>query len=82
VDGWIVALCGGLSGSAFWLGSHPLDAIKSKMQSDALGSGCRYATMSQVFIQTWKSPGLRPFYSGLGPALLRTFPSSAGTFAT
>ncbi|KAK1143294.1 hypothetical protein N8T08_006821 [Aspergillus melleus] len=31
---WQIAVCGGLAGEALWPLSHPLDVIKSKMQSD------------------------------------------------
>lgn len=39
IETWRVALYGGLAGEALWLGSYPLDVIKSKMQTDGLGVG-------------------------------------------
>lgn len=79
---WKIALCGGLAGEALWLGSHPLDVVKSKMQSDGFGKGMRYKSMRDCFGQTWRTGGVRGLFSGLGPALLRAMPVSAGTFAT
>lgn len=79
---WQIALCGGLAGEALWLLSHPLDVIKSKMQSDGFGPQQRYRTMRYAFWATWENAGVRGLFQGLGPALLRAMPVSAGTFAT
>ncbi|KZF23869.1 mitochondrial carrier protein [Xylona heveae TC161] len=79
---WQIALCGGLAGETLWLLSHPLDVIKSKMQSDGFGSDKKYSTMRHAFRQTWATGGVKGLFHGLGPALLRAMPVSAGTFAT
>ncbi|KAK8198924.1 mitochondrial carrier domain-containing protein [Phyllosticta paracitricarpa] len=78
---WKVALYGGLAGEALWLGSYPFDVVKSKMQSDLLGDKARYKSMRDCFAQTWRGEGMRGFWKGLGPTLLRAMPVSAGTFA-
>lgn len=82
IPSWKVALYGGLAGEALWLGSHPLDVIKSKMQSDGFGSEKKYKNMRACFKQTYLSEGMRGLWRGIGPALLRAMPVSAGTFAT
>ncbi|KAM5356450.1 hypothetical protein ACJ41O_003096 [Fusarium nematophilum] len=79
---WKFAVCGGLAGELLWLLSHPLDVIKSKMQSDGFGEGKRYATMREAFRVTWRVGGVGGLFEGIGPALLRAMPVSAGTFAT
>ncbi|CAI7657832.1 unnamed protein product [Penicillium discolor] len=79
---WQVAVCGGLAGEALWLLSHPLDVIKSKMQSDGFGSDQKYRNMRHAFQLTWSTGGIRGLFQGIGPALLRAMPVSAGTFAT
>lgn len=79
---WQIAVCGGLAGEALWLLSHPLDVIKSKMQSDGFGPEKKYHNMTHAFQQTWVTGGVRGLFQGLGPALLRAMPVSAGTFAT
>ncbi|KAL9103321.1 MAG: hypothetical protein Q9163_001627 [Psora crenata] len=78
---WKVATYGGLAGEALWLGSYPFDVVKSKMQSDGFGSNKRYASMRDCFAQTWRGEGVRGFWKGIGPTLLRAMPVSAGTFA-
>ena len=78
---WKVATYGGLAGEALWLGSYPLDVIKSKMQSDGFGPDKKFASMRDCFGQIWRGEGARGFWKGIGPTLLRAMPVSAGTFA-
>ena len=40
----------------------------------------RPPVQAQVISLTWKREGLRGFYRGLAPALVRTLPQSAVTF--
>lgn len=82
VPTWKVALYGGLAGEALWLGSYPFDVIKSKMQTDGFGAETRYKSMRDAFAQTWRAEGMRGFWKGLAPTLLRAMPVSAGTFLT
>ncbi|KAI1744898.1 mitochondrial carrier domain-containing protein [Xylaria scruposa] len=81
VPAYKVALYGGLAGEALWLGSYPLDVVKSKMQTDGFGANMRYKSMRDCFAQTWRAEGMRGFWKGIGPTLLRAMPVSAGTFA-
>ncbi|OAA64701.1 mitochondrial carrier protein [Niveomyces insectorum RCEF 264] len=77
-----VAFYGGLAGEALWLSSYPFDVVKSKMQTDALAPGDQqYRTMRACFAQIWRTEGMRGFWRGLAPTLLRAMPVSAGTFA-
>jgi solute carrier family 25 carnitine/acylcarnitine transporter 20/29 len=78
---WKIALYGGLAGEALWLGSYPFDVVKSKMQTDGFGEKMKYRSMRDCFTQTFKAEGLRGFWKGIGPTLLRAMPVSAGTFA-
>lgn len=77
---YVFAVCGGIAGEALWLGSHPLDVLKSRMQSDGFGKAQKYANLRDTVSQTWRAGRLRAMFSGLGPALLRAMPVSAGTF--
>ncbi|KAJ1325924.1 solute carrier family 25 (mitochondrial carnitine/acylcarnitine transporter) member 20/29 [Microdochium nivale] len=76
-----VAFYGGLAGEVLWLSSYPLDVIKSKMQTDGFGAEQKYKSMRDCFGQTFRAEGMRGFWKGLGPTLLRAMPVSAGTFA-
>ncbi|KAL9624536.1 MAG: hypothetical protein Q9160_001200 [Pyrenula sp. 1 TL-2023] len=77
-----VATYGGLAGEALWIASYPFDVVKSKMQSDGFGETMRFKSMRDCFGQTWRVDGIRGFWKGIGPTLLRAMPVSAGTFAT
>ncbi|KAL2125783.1 hypothetical protein VTI74DRAFT_2756, partial [Chaetomium olivicolor] len=81
IPSWKIALYGGLAGEALWLGSYPFDVVKSKMQTDGFGEGQRFKSMRDCFGQTWRAEGMRGFWKGIGPTLLRAMPVSAGTFA-
>ncbi|KAI1438132.1 mitochondrial carrier domain-containing protein [Xylaria sp. CBS 124048] len=81
VPAYKVAFYGGLAGEVLWLGSYPFDVIKSKMQTDGFGQNMRYKSMRDCFAQTWRAEGMRGFWKGLAPTLLRAMPVSAGTFA-
>lgn len=81
ISQWKVAAYGGLSGEMLWLASYPLDVVKSKMQTDGFGETMRYRNMRDCFAQTWRAEGLRGFWRGIGPTLVRALPVSAGTFA-
>lgn len=81
IPSYKIALYGGLAGEALWLSSYPFDVVKSKMQSDGFGDKQRYKGMNDCFKQTFKAEGLRGFWKGIGPTLLRAMPVSAGTFA-
>ncbi|EXJ55457.1 hypothetical protein A1O7_08384 [Cladophialophora yegresii CBS 114405] len=78
---WSVASCGAFAGMAFWLGSYPLDVIKTRVQNDGFGPDRQYKNAWAAIVQTWKRGKLPAFFRGLGPTLLRTVLSSSGTFA-
>jgi solute carrier family 25 carnitine/acylcarnitine transporter 20/29 len=81
IPSWKIAFYGGLAGEALWLASYPFDVVKSKMQSDGFGKEMRYKNMRDCFTQTYRGEGLRGFWKGIAPTLLRAMPVSAGTFA-
>lgn len=81
IPSYKIAFYGGLAGEALWLSSYPFDVVKSKMQSDGFGKDMKYKSMSDCFRQTYRGEGLRGFWKGITPTLLRAMPVSAGTFA-
>ncbi|CZR39165.1 uncharacterized protein FPRO_05643 [Fusarium proliferatum ET1] len=82
IENWRFVVCDGLAGELLCLLSHPLDVIKSKMLHDGFGNDQKYKTMPEAIRQTWRIGGVSGLFDGIGPALLRAMPVSAGTFAT
>ena len=70
---------GGVSGSASWFFTYPIDVIKSRYQADSTGM---YRSLWDCTKKTYQAGGLAAFSRGLSATLLRAFPSNAATFAT
>jgi solute carrier family 25 carnitine/acylcarnitine transporter 20/29 len=81
IPSYKIAFYGGLAGEALWIASYPFDVVKSKMQTDGFGKDMKYQNMRDCFRQTYRGEGLRGFWKGIAPTLLRAMPVSAGTFA-
>lgn len=69
-------LAGGFGGLGMWSFALPLDAIKTRVQASREGIGVTGA-VGAIF----KERGLRGFYRGLGPVMLRAFPANAACFS-
>jgi len=74
-----VAIAGGLAGITLWFATFPIDIIKTKIQTDNLQNPI-YKGMCDCFMKTFKVEGLRGFYKGLSPCLLRAVPANSVTF--
>ena len=74
-------LAGGLAGMIAWAATFPFDVIKSRMQADGNNGIFMYKGTADCFLQTYRTSGLRGFFSGLGPCLLRAFPNNAVIFS-
>jgi len=75
-----VLLSGGLSGQIGWFLCCPLDVVKSRLQSDGV-TGVEFKGIVDCFRKTYHREGIRGFYKGLLPSLVRAFPVNAATFA-
>jgi len=70
---------GGLSGIALWLVTYPVDMIKTKIQADNLQKPV-FKGMYDCCLNIYKTGGLKGFYKGLTPCLLRAVPANGATF--
>ena len=78
-------MAGGAAGTLSWAVIYPLDMIKTVTQVSTVpvaGNLKAYKDMPswQVGISLLKQHGVRGFYRGLAPTLLRAFPVNASTF--
>ena len=67
-----IVMAGGLAGTAMWLAVFPIDTVKSQLQS-----GGSDLTLAKVIKGTYARGGVKAFFPGLAPALLRSFPANA-----
>jgi solute carrier family 25 (mitochondrial carnitine/acylcarnitine transporter), member 20/29 len=70
-----ISFAGGMAGVAMWVPVFPIDTIKSNLQSSD-----HPQSIAQVTKQIYRNGGIKAFFPGLGPALLRSFPANAAAF--
>ena len=75
-------LAGGLSGTASWVFTYPIDVMKSRIQADGDGKDRKYKDLVDCIKKTYRTGGLRAFSQGLTPTIIRSFPTNAATFPT
>lgn len=76
-----VILYGATAGYVFWFTVYPVDAIKSKMQTDGLSPAERkYKGVIDCAKVTWRQEGFIGFFRGFVPCLLRAAPANGATF--
>lgn len=72
---WNPIISGGCAGIAAWLPCYPQDVLKSRIQSSVHKVSLAEATSS-----LFKTAGLKGFYKGFTPTMIRAFPANAATF--
>ncbi|CAH2351492.1 mitochondrial glycine transporter Ymc1p [[Candida] railenensis] len=80
IPAWKLCLFGGLSGYTLWIGIYPVDVIKSKLQTDSLTSP-KYRGTVDVLRDVFAKQGIKGFYRGFVPTILRAAPANGATFA-
>ena len=71
--------CGGTAGSVFWVTMLPVDYAKTRYQ--IAHPGCPDdVPILRLMTRTYRERGLRGLYAGVGPVLLRAFPTNAVQF--
>ena len=70
-------ICGGLAGAALWTAGMPFDVVKSRYQTDTAG---KYKSLKHVVTHTYANGGIKSFYKGYVPTIIRSFPANAVCF--
>ena len=73
-------IAGGLAGMISWTSTFPCDVVKSKMQADGIDGKYLYKGFTDCLIKSYRTGGFRGFFTGLGPTLLRAFPTNGIIF--
>ncbi|KAH8810454.1 carnitine/acyl carnitine carrier [Flagelloscypha sp. PMI_526] len=83
VNWGVLLLAGGVAGIAGWLPTFPFDLIKTRIQSTtASGGELGYRNFWTTAWQSYRHEGMRVFWRGLWPTLVRSVPVNMATFAT
>ncbi|KAH9538295.1 hypothetical protein CY35_16G099400 [Sphagnum magellanicum] len=72
--------CGTISGAVGATCVYPLQLIRTRLQAQPLNAPDRYKGMGDVFKKTLAHEGLRGFYKGLVPNLLKVVPAASITY--
>eukprot|EP00252_Welwitschia_mirabilis_P002046 TRINITY_DN11990_c0_g1_i1.p1 TRINITY_DN11990_c0_g1~~TRINITY_DN11990_c0_g1_i1.p1 ORF type:complete len:507 (+),score=83.05 TRINITY_DN11990_c0_g1_i1:597-2117(+) len=72
--------CGTVSGSIGATCVYPLQLIRTRLQAEPWNSSTRYRGMSDCFWQTLQNEGVKGFYKGLFPNLLKVVPAASITY--
>jgi len=69
---------GGMGGMGMWLSALPMDTIKTRIQSTRGGKPIGFI---EAYTQIMKEGGIKAFYKGFAPIMMRAFPANAACFA-
>ncbi|KAL5271963.1 hypothetical protein ACHWQZ_G000230 [Mnemiopsis leidyi] len=70
---WKTAVAGGVGGTLSWGLSYPIDVVKSRVQVGVLSP---WSTVRDIYSEL----GLRGFFRGITPCLIRAFPGCGALF--
>jgi solute carrier family 25 carnitine/acylcarnitine transporter 20/29 len=71
-----ISVSGGAAGVVMWALIFPVDTVKSRLQ----GATVKGAGVWDVVGSVYRAGGIKAFFPGVGPAMLRSFPANAATF--
>ena len=77
---WKLMLAGGIGGLFYWPLIYPVDVAKSAMQADNLVKNRQYPTLASTFSQLYKEGGVKRFFPGFAPCMMRALPANAVCF--
>ncbi|KAI5078348.1 hypothetical protein GOP47_0006019 [Adiantum capillus-veneris] len=72
--------CGMVSGALGATCVYPLQLVRTRLQAQQMNSATKYRGMMDVFKRTLREEGLRAFYKGLLPNLLKVIPAASITY--
>eukprot|EP00041_Stephanoeca_diplocostata_P021271 m.491295 g.491295 ORF g.491295 m.491295 type:complete len:347 (+) comp21784_c0_seq29:296-1336(+) len=73
-------LAGGSSGFCYWLTCYPVDVVKNKIMAAPDSIVPKYKNMRDAFRQVYRAEGVRGFFVGFAPCVIRAFPANAAAF--
>lgn len=81
IPGWRLCMYGAGAGYGMWTTAYPIDVIKSRMQTDAIEpSKQQYKNSFDCAKKILAQQGVKGFFRGFAPTMLRAAPVNACTF--
>jgi len=78
---WKVMIAGATGGMAYWGVTYPTDVIKSTIQTDSIDPNQRkYNGIVDCAKKIYASNGIKGFYKGFTPCIIRSIPANAACF--
>jgi len=79
---WKVMIAGGFGGMCYWAGIYPADVVKSTLQTDNIDPSKRkYSGVMDCARKIYASQGVKGFFKGFTPCIIRSIPANAACFA-
>jgi len=75
-------LAGGFAGIAGWIVTFPFDVVKTRIQSTPLTPENLYRNTLSTIYYSFRQEGVRVFFRGLMPTIIRAVPVNMVTFGT
>eukprot|EP01134_Creolimax_fragrantissima_P007139 CFRG7139T1 len=73
-------LSGGLAGFCYWMSCYPMDVVKNRIMAAPDTNPPLYKNTRHAFKMIYRRDGLRGFFAGFTPCVLRAFPANAAAF--
>lgn len=81
IPAWRHCFYGACAGATLWLAIYPIDVVKSVIQTDNLLRP-KYDKTVHAIMALYKNGGVRSFFKGFVPTMLRAGPANGATFCT
>jgi solute carrier family 25 carnitine/acylcarnitine transporter 20/29 len=72
-----ILVAGGVGGTVFWAANFPADLVKTRLQTRRTTTP---VSLSSVVKEVYRTDGLRGFYRGFTPCIIRAAPANAVAF--
>jgi solute carrier family 25 (mitochondrial carnitine/acylcarnitine transporter), member 20/29 len=70
-------MCGATAGVIYWVSTYPVDVVKSALMTDALKKSERkYAGFGDAVGKLWAEGGVKRFFRGFTPCVIRAVPAN------
>eukprot|EP00803_Ostreobium_quekettii_P004763 evm.model.scf_688.1 EVM.evm.TU.scf_688.1 scf_688:9330-12090(-) len=80
---YVVMTAAGIGGLLYWVTIFPVDVVKSAMATDSIiYSERKYPTMAVTVQKLWAEGGIKRFYKGFTPCLMRACPANVAMLYT